>query len=117
MRVFSQRGHTKHRREWNTRTVPGLDPLVLQMVVFIYQVVNSCFTFVAMEDSEWNIAGAFEFNALNFRNFAWISSERRTKIVQETLKIMRIFFSTYIGVRSLREFRKNHRATTRCSAV
>ena len=24
MRVFSQGGHTKHRREWNTRTVPGL---------------------------------------------------------------------------------------------
>ena len=22
--VFSQGGHTKHRREWNTRTVPGL---------------------------------------------------------------------------------------------
>ena len=24
MRVFSQAGHTKHRRERNTRTVPGL---------------------------------------------------------------------------------------------
>ena len=24
MRVFSLGGHTKHRREWNTRTVPGL---------------------------------------------------------------------------------------------
>ena len=29
MRVFSQGGHTKHRREWNTRTVPGLGPTVL----------------------------------------------------------------------------------------
>ena len=25
MRVFSLGGHTKHRREWNTRTVPGLE--------------------------------------------------------------------------------------------
>ena len=32
MRVFSLGGHTKHRREWNTRTVPGLSTAVLQQI-------------------------------------------------------------------------------------